>query len=343
MITELNAFSNRRNRNIKNEWAWRIPIITQAVMPSIVMVMILFFPESPRWLMAKDRTEDALAVLAKYHGDGDQNAPIVQLQYREILEDRTNNPSDDRWWDFRELFRNRQAVYRTIMVILMSFFGQWSGNNVISYFMPQMIIQAGIKNTNTQLLLNAISPILTMTAAIIGTMYLDKFGRRVMMMGSLAGALVCYVFLTSFTAQVPNNSNLSYGVIASIYLYGVSFGAGMTPLQTLYPVECCENRTRAKGASLKFLCQNIAIVVNVYGISVGIGTIGWRLYLVYLIWIALEIVVIYFFFPETGGKTLEELSAIFEAKNPRKESLRKIKVQIEEEGHVAVVDKEGRA
>lgn len=311
-------------------------------MPAVIMTMILFFPESPRWLMSKDRAEDALAVLAKYHGDGDVNAPIVQLQYREILEDRTNNPSDDRWWDFRELFRNRQAIYRTILVVLMSFFGQWSGNNVISYFMPQMILQAGIANTNTQLLLNAISPILTMTAAIIGSAFLDRFGRRVMMMGSLAGALVFYVFLTAFTAETANNKDLAYGVIVSIYLYGISFGVGMTPLQTLYPVECCENRTRAKGASLKFLCQNIAIVVNVYGISIGIGEIGWRLYLVYIIWIAIEIVTIYFVFPETGGKTLEELTSIFEAKNPRKESLKKIKVQIGREGHVAPVDKEDR-
>lgn len=309
-------------------------------MPAIVMVMILFFPESPRWLMAKDRTEDALAVLAKYHGDGDPQAPIVQLQYREILEDRTSNPSDDTWWDFRELFRNRQVRYRTMLVVLMSFFGQWSGNNVISYFMPQMILQAGISNTNTQLLLNAIAPILTMSAAIIGTMFLDKFGRRTMMMGSLTGALVCYVFLTAFTAESANNPNLAYGVITAIYLYGVSFGAGMTPLQTLYPVECCENRTRAKGASLKFLCQNIAIVVNVYGISIGIGAIKWRLYLVYLIWITIEIIIIYFVFPETGGKTLEELTSIFEAKNPRKESLRKITVHIEEEGRVVPIGKE---
>ena len=53
------------------------------------------------------------------------------------------------------------------------------------------------------------------------------------------------------------------------------------------------------------------MVVNTYGISVGIGAIGWKLYLVYIVWIMIEMVIIYFFFVETAGKTLEELGEIF--------------------------------
>ncbi|KAM5341964.1 hypothetical protein ACJ41O_014995 [Fusarium nematophilum] len=327
------------NLHFDNGWAWRIPTVLQAGLPSIVMALVLFFPESPRWLISKDRNDEALAVLAKYHGNGDVSAPIVQLQYREILEDRAENPSDNRWWDFRELFRDRQARYRTAMVIAMSFFGQWSGNNVVSYFMPAMVLNAGITNTNTQLLLNAINPIISMVAAVSGTTVLDKYGRRPMMMLALAGSLFFYVLLTAFTAEAQKNDDLAYGVIVSIYLYGICFAAGMTPCQTLYPSECLENRTRAKGSSVKFLFINIAMIVNTFGISVGIKEIGWRLYLVYIIWIAIEIVVIYFFFPETAGKTLEELTAIFDAKNPRKESLKKTKVQIDDSGRVLEVEK----
>ncbi|EWZ28165.1 lactose permease [Fusarium oxysporum Fo47] len=331
------------NLHYDNSWAWRIPTIIQAAMPAIVMILVFFFPESPRWLASKDRNEEALEVLAKYHGAGDRQAPIVQLQYREILEDRAENPSDDRWWDFRELFRDRQARYRTAMVIAMSFFGQWSGNNVVSYFMPAMVLNAGITNTNTQLLLNAINPILSMIAAIAGTTVLDRLGRRLMMIGSLAGSLFFYCLLTAFTAEAQKNDNLSYGVIVSIYLYGICFAAGMTPCQTLYPSECLENRTRAKGSSVKFLFINIAMIVNTFGISVGIREIQWKLYLVYIIWIAIEIVVIFFFFPETAGKTLEELTHIFQAKSPRKESVKKTKVQVDDVGRIVEIDKPASA
>lgn len=109
------------------------------------------------------------------------------------------------------------------------------------------------------------------------------------------------------------------------------------------------------------------MVVNTYGISVGIEKIGWKLYLVYIGWICVELVIIYFvsccflrplflplwvprndthvntffflqFFVETAGKTLEELKQIFEAPNPRKASTRKTKVAMAEGGQVVHVD-----
>jgi MFS family permease len=300
--------------------------------------MVFVFADMSSGLIHKDRAEEGLAILAKYHGDGNQNSALVQLEYHEIMEETTITRNDNPWWDFRELGNTRAARYRLAMVIGMSFFGQWSGNNVVSYFMPEMIAAAGINDTNKQLLINAINPIFSMIAAVYGATLLDRLGRRFMMLAGLAGALVFYIMLTAFTAQTDNNPNLAYGTIVSIYLFGICFAWGFTPLQTLYAVECLENRTRAKGSGLNFLFLNVAMVVNTYGISVGMAAIGWRLYLVYIVWIMIEMIVIYFFFVETAGKTLEELGEIFEAKNPRKESTKKVKVNIDESGHVFHVD-----
>jgi MFS family permease len=201
-----------------------------------------------------------------------------------------------------------------------------------------MFKSAGIENPNTRLLLNAINPIFSMIAAIYGASLLDKLGRRPMMLWGLVGALVSYIFLTAFTATSSSNPNFSYGVIVFIYLFGVFFAWGFTPLQTLYAVECLENRQRAKGSGLNFLFLNIAMVVNTYGISEGMAKIGWKLYLVYIGWIVVEIVIIYFFFVETAGKTLEEMGSIFEAKNPRKESTKKRTIEMNERGDVLNVD-----
>jgi MFS family permease len=302
------------------------------------MSMVLFFPESPRWLIAKDRREEALAIFAKYHGDGDENSPLVQLQYHEVIDLLHLTRDENPWWDFRELVNTRGARYRLYMVIGMSFFGQWSGNNVVSYFMPKMIANAGIESKSKQLLINAINPIFSMMGAVYGATLLDKLGRRFMMLAGLSGALISYIGLTAFTAESEKHESLSYGVIVFIFLFGIIFAWGFTPLQTLYAVECLENRTRAKGSGLNFLFLNIAMVVNTYGISVGIEAIGWKLYVVYIVWICVEIVIIYFFFVETAGKTLEEMNEIFDAPNPRKASTKKTKVDIDERGQVLRVD-----
>lgn len=130
------------NLHLSNSGAWRIPTAVQAAMPSVAMTLILFFPETPRWLISKDRTEEALDVLAKYHGDGDRNSPIVQLQHREIIEQAEKYRNENPWWDYREIGNTRAARYRLAMVIGMAFFGQWSGNNVVSYFMVSAAIES---------------------------------------------------------------------------------------------------------------------------------------------------------------------------------------------------------
>jgi MFS family permease len=294
----------------------------------------MFFPETPRWLLANDRREEAIAIMAKYHGDGDENSPLVQLQLQQITDDFAQTRNDNPWWDFRELGNTRAARYRLAMVIAMAFFGQWSGNNVVSYFMPSMVKQAGILDPNKQLLINAINPIFSMIAAIYGATLLDKLGRRNMLMGGLVGGLFAYVLLTAFTATATKDNGLSYGVIVSIYLFGIFFAWGWTPLQTLYAVECLENRTRAKGSGLNFLFLNVAMVVNTYGISVGMEKIGWKLYLVYIAWICVELAIIFWFFVETAGKTLEDLKEIFEAPNPRKASTKRAHVAMTEDGQI---------
>lgn len=101
-----------------NSWAWRTPTVVQAAVPGIVAILVLFLPESPRWLISQDRNEEAIAILAKYHGEGDRNSSVVQIEYQEMTEQisSSSSSSDKMWWNYKDLFNTRAARYRIGLV-----------------------------------------------------------------------------------------------------------------------------------------------------------------------------------------------------------------------------------
>lgn len=102
-----------------SDLSWRLPLIFQCVPAFIVICCVWFLPESPRWLMANSREDEALAFLARFHGNGDPNHPLVQLEYQEFKDTIAIDGADKRWWDYSELFKTSSARWRSLMVLLM--------------------------------------------------------------------------------------------------------------------------------------------------------------------------------------------------------------------------------
>ena len=86
---------------IEGTQSWRIPLWLQMVFAGTVLICSPFLPETPRWLIANDRHEEALDIMARFHGEGSRDSPIVQLEYKEMVEDISVTGSDKRWWDYR--------------------------------------------------------------------------------------------------------------------------------------------------------------------------------------------------------------------------------------------------
>lgn len=110
---------------LKSTLSWRLPLIIQVVPSSIVLLGSLFLPESPRWLIANDRHDEARRVLAKYHNGGDMDSQLVALEMAEMDKSICQEASDKRWYDYSELFNSRSARYRTFLVISMALIGNY--------------------------------------------------------------------------------------------------------------------------------------------------------------------------------------------------------------------------
>lgn len=95
----------------------------------------------------------------------------------------------------------------------------------------------------------------------------------------------------------------------------------------MYIAECLPTATRAKGTAVGNLASSAASVVLQYSSGPAFEKIGYYFYIVFVFWDLIEAVVIYFYFPETKGRTLEELEEVFSAPNPVKKSLEKRSAQ----------------
>jgi MFS family permease len=84
---------------LQSNWSWRVPLILQAFACTIVILFVFTIPESPRWLMANGREEEAIEYLIKYHAAGDRNSKLVQLEVSEFRQHIAQNGADKRWWD----------------------------------------------------------------------------------------------------------------------------------------------------------------------------------------------------------------------------------------------------
>ncbi|KAF8073785.1 general substrate transporter [Lyophyllum atratum] len=301
----------------QSEMSWRLPLYIQLVPAAINVLFVYLCPESPRWLYSVGKSEEARLVLAKLHSsNGDPKSPLVDLEMEEIEEKIEVDGVDKTWWDFRPLFTTRADRYRAYMVILIGTFGQLSGNGLITYFLPILLQNAGITNQNRRLTLNFVNSVTSYIGALSGSAIIDRFGRRKILLTSTA-AITCILAIVTGLLSSKGNAMQANAGITFIFLFMVVFSFGWTPMQALYPAEVLSYEARAKGLAFLNICAQVATLINTFGLPVALEKIGWKVYVIFLVWDLFELIVIYFFVVETKGLTLEEINEIFEQPNPR--------------------------
>ena len=110
---------------MKSSLSWKLPIILQVIPSAIVILFVFFLPESPRWLVANDRHDEARQLLAKYHAAGNQNSPLIALEMAEMRASIRQEASDKRWYDYSELVNSRSNRYRTFLNLSIAVIGKY--------------------------------------------------------------------------------------------------------------------------------------------------------------------------------------------------------------------------
>ncbi|KAL7931436.1 general substrate transporter [Trichoderma chlorosporum] len=269
------------NLHLHGNIKWRLSLWLQAVCPGLVVLGAWFIPESPRWLIAKGRHEEARAFLVKHHANGDPNHPIVAVEMREIEESlsRGGIRAARDYFNIKALFKSRSRRYRMLLVISWSWFMQFSGNNVASYYLPTMIKAVGITSVPMAQLLNGIYAVTGWIAASIGARCHDVVGRRKMFLFSTGGMVICLAIITGATAryQIAHDVHASSAMIAFIFIFGVVFAVGYTPMQPVYSPEILANDMRANGVMVSSITSGCAGFVNTFAAPLAMQNITYWL------------------------------------------------------------------
>lgn len=311
-----------RTSLIKSNWSWRLPSILQAA-PSVIQIVFAFtVPESPRWLVSKDRSEEALEILIKYHAEGDAANELPHLELAEIRKAlELENESRQRGW--AELFQSKGMRHRAIVAAGLGVFVQYSGNNLISQYLVPILKKIGITDPNVQLRYNVGSEAWGFLMALIIASITPRYPRRRMYL-LCASCLLC-VYTAWTIAQARNRITRSkesgYAVLVMIFLYKPAYNIAYNALTYVYMVELFPYFVRTKGLSWFQLFNRCAVMLGSFTNPIGLESLDWKFLFVFVGLLCFEIVFIYFLFPETYGKTLEELTFLFEDEKQDREKL----------------------
>lgn len=288
----------------------RFPLAFQCLPGIVLLVGIRFLSESPRWLLEKDRFDEARAILQRLHGDGTpEGDQFVELEFREIQDviaaDRA--ATTIRW---SSILTKPTWRKRLLLGCGVQAFSALSGINVINYFGPQIYKSLGISN-QVSLMIIGISGALSIVYCTIGLYILDRIGRiKPLIVSAIGQALALVVNAALSQHYNPDSTNQLRAMIAMNFVFYLFF-APLGIISWVYPAEIFPVEIRNQGNSITtFTNWTINLIFAQFSPS-ALKNIGFKYFYVFFVFNTVAALIYFLFYPETKGKTLEQMDEMF--------------------------------
>jgi MFS family permease len=208
-----------------------------------------------------------------------------------------------------------QHFRRAILGASSQFMQQLSGCNAVIYYFP-ILCQSALNTThNLALLLGGVNMVVYALFAATSFYFVERVGRRKLYLigtvGQMTAMIITFACLLPGGVNNENNEGPAKGAAVGLFLYIAFFGVTWLPLPWLYPAEINPLKTRQKANAFSTINNWLWNFFIVMITPVLITNIGWGTYLLFAALNASFIPVIYFFYPETAGRSLEEIDLIF--------------------------------
>ncbi|KAJ5483089.1 hypothetical protein N7539_006535 [Penicillium diatomitis] len=287
--------------------AWRVPLILQTSLVIIVMMFVLLLPESPRWLVGTDQLESARETISALR-ELDAHSDAVQEEICTIQSSLEKVKNSTRW-DILGMGEKRNA-HRLILGMTGQSFGQLCGVNSLTFYATIIFEQRLNMHGTESRILSAAMVTTQIFGALAAVLTIDRWGRRPLMLTSATG-MCCAMAVMSGTSSVPGNHAASIVAVVALYAFNLFYPFGFLGLPFLYSSEIAPPHLRARISGLSNCMTWLFNFVVVEVTPTGFRTISYRYYIIWTVINFAIAVTVHFFFPETNGRSLEEMDEIF--------------------------------
>jgi len=278
---------------------WRYMLGSEGI-PAILFFILLFFvPESPRWLVKENRSDEALKILNKINGPEETHQILKEI--KEAVNEEKGS--------FLDLFK---PGIRKAMVVgsVLALFSQITGINAIIYYAPEIFKQVGF-GSESALFQTMIIGFVNMLFTLVAIRFIDYWGRRTLLIWGISGMVSCLLGMGMFFYfEITSGSLLLLFILGFI----ASFASSLGPIPWVLISEIFPTKTRGTAMSFSIVILWLGVVLIAQFFPVLLSLFGGAFtFWIFMINALILLIFTLIFIPETKQKTLEEIQEIWKS------------------------------
>jgi sugar porter (SP) family MFS transporter len=309
---------------------WRIPLVFPIFISIVLIATVFLIPESPRWLCRMGRGEQARASLAKFRGLSEDD-PLISAEIGgiELALEETGHTAAS----IKDIFTmgKDKLFYRFMLCMLLQMLQQMCGSNLISVYATILFQDSLGMSPELSRVLTGACLTWKFLSCFVAFFTIDRFGRRALFIFSGFGMSSCMLALAVSTSFSDENTGAMGAAAFFIFAFNFFVPIGFLGANFLYCTEVAPIKLRVPMASFStanhwlwnFVVVMVSMQFETVGLSaqmltsilqitpVAVNTIGYQYFIVYAVISACIVPLVYFFYPETMGRSLEELEMLF--------------------------------
>ena len=278
---------------------WRYMLGSEGI-PAILFFILLFFvPESPRWLVKENRSDEALKILNKINGPEETHQILKEI--KEAVNEEKGS--------FLDLFK---PGIRKAMVVgsVLALFSQITGINAIIYYAPEIFKQVGF-GSESALFQTMIIGFVNMLFTFVAIRLIDYWGRRTLLIWGVSGMVSCLLGMGMFFYF-----EITIGPLLLLFILGfiASFASSLGPIPWVLISEIFPTKTRGTAMSFSIVILWLGVVLITQFFPVLLSLFGGAFtFWIFMINALILLIFTLIFIPETKQKTLEEIQEIWKS------------------------------